>query len=207
MYALVRTGGRQYKVSPGDLLTVDRIQGEPSSALIFDEVLLVEDGDEIRVGAPTVPGAAVSCTILEHVRGPKIRIFKYRAKKRYRRRMGHRSALTVLRVDAVAGVGVQPAVVALAKPAPKGRARPAAKPASKAKAAAKLAPKTRTKSAPKAKAAAKAAAKPAPKARAKATAKAAAKAPAKAKAAPKTKAKPAAKGKSSTKSGRSSKQR
>ena len=101
MFAIVRTGGKQYKVAPGDVFEVERLKADVSSKVVLDEVLLVNDGDECIVGAPTIKGAGVECTVMEEIRGPKIKVFKFKAKKRYRRLRGHRQELTVLRVDDV----------------------------------------------------------------------------------------------------------
>ena len=97
----LRTGGKQYRVSPGDVIEVERLDAEASGSLTFDEVLLVSDEDGVRVGQPTVDGASIEASVLEHFRGPKIRIFTYRASKRTRRRMGHRQELTRLRIDSI----------------------------------------------------------------------------------------------------------
>ena len=109
MFAIVRTGGKQYKVAPGDVFEVERLKADVSSKVVLDEVLLVDDGDECTVGAPTIEGAGVECTVVEEIRGPKIKVFKFKAKKRYRRLRGHRQELTVLRVDDVRTGGPQPA--------------------------------------------------------------------------------------------------
>ena len=101
MFAIVRTGGKQYKVAPGDVFEVERLKAETASTIVLEEVLLVGDETECTVGTPIVEGAGVTCTVLSSIRGPKIRVFKYKAKKRYRRMQGHRQELTVLRVDDV----------------------------------------------------------------------------------------------------------
>ena len=107
-YAVFATGGKQFRVSPGDVIEVERLDAEASGSLTFDDVLLVSDDDGVRVGQPTVDGASIEASVLEHVRGPKIRIFTYRASKRRRRRMGHRQELTRLRIDSISA---QPAQV------------------------------------------------------------------------------------------------
>ncbi len=104
MFAIVRTGGKQYKVAPGDVFEVERLKIDIAfleSKVVLDQVLLVDDGDECTVGNPTIEGAGVECTVVNAIRGPKIRVFKFKAKKRYRRMQGHRQELTVLRVDDV----------------------------------------------------------------------------------------------------------
>ena len=100
-YAVFATGGKQYRVSPGDVIEVDRLDTAEAGQLTFDDVLLVSDEDGVQVGQPTVDGASVGASVLEHVRGRKIRIFTYRASKRRRRRMGHRQELTRVRIDSI----------------------------------------------------------------------------------------------------------
>lgn len=100
-YAIFASGGKQYRVSPGDVIEVDRLDAEASGSLTFDDVLLVSDDDGVQVGQPTVDGASIEASVLEHVRGPKIRIFTYRASKRRRRRMGHRQELTRVRIESI----------------------------------------------------------------------------------------------------------
>ena len=102
MFAVVRTGGKQYKVAVGDQFQVERLVGsEPGQAIELGEVLMVADGEDVRVGTPTVPGAAVRAIVVGPERGPKIRIFKFKAKKRYRKRAGHRQDLTRVRIDEI----------------------------------------------------------------------------------------------------------
>jgi large subunit ribosomal protein L21 len=103
MYAIVHIAGVQTKVTPEAVLDVPRLSGEPGSALTFDQVLLVGDGEKIAVGRPTVKGAKVSAEILEHLRGEKLRIFKFKRRREYRRRRGHRDELTRIRVTAISG--------------------------------------------------------------------------------------------------------
>ena len=100
-YAVFATGGKQYRVSPGDVIEVDRLDAEEAGQLTFDDVLLVSDDDGVQVGQPTVDGASVEASVLEHVRGRKIRIFTYQASKRRRRRLGHRQELTRVRIDSI----------------------------------------------------------------------------------------------------------
>ncbi len=100
-YAIFASGGKQYRVSPGDVVEVDRLDAEASGSLTFNDVLLVSDDDGVRVGQPTVDGASIEASVLEHVRGPKIRIFTYQASKRRRRRMGHRQELTRVRIESI----------------------------------------------------------------------------------------------------------
>jgi len=144
MYAVVDNGGKQYRVEPGRTLVIDRLDAEAGATVTFDRVLLVGDEDGVTVGTPTVSGASVRGTVLEHGRGPKIIVFRFRPKAHYRRRTGHRSELTRVRIDEIA------------------TAETAAKPASKAsaprKTAARTAARTAAKAAPMAAAASKTAA-------------------------------------------------
>ncbi len=101
MYAIVNINGVQQKVSPDLVLEVPLMSGEPGAKVTFDQVLLVGNGDKISVGQPTVKGASVAVEIVEHLRGPKVRIFKYKRRHDYRRRKGYRDELTRLRVTAI----------------------------------------------------------------------------------------------------------
>src|SRR5207237_1559036 len=99
MYAIVETGGKQYRVKPGDTIAVERIAGEPGEVLDLGRVLLVADnGDGTRIGAPGVEGAVVRGEVVEHARGEKIIVFRYKSKVRYRRKTGHRQSLTRVRI-------------------------------------------------------------------------------------------------------------
>ncbi len=100
MYAIVETGGKQYRVKPGDTLAVERLAGEPGETLDLGQVLLVAgNGDDAaRVGSPGVAGAVVRAEVVEHIRGEKIIVFRYKSKVRYRRKTGHRQSLTRLRI-------------------------------------------------------------------------------------------------------------
>ena len=101
MYAVVKSGARQYRAETGDTILVERLPAEVGQQLELDEVLLVADGERVEVGQPTVKGARVLATVVAQEKGPKIRIFKYRPRKRYRRRAGHRQRYTRLRVDKI----------------------------------------------------------------------------------------------------------
>jgi large subunit ribosomal protein L21 len=129
MYAIVETGGKQYRVRPGDTIAVERLPGVPGETLDLDRVLLV-GGDGTRVGAPGVAGAVVRAEVVEHARGEKIIVFRYKSKVRYRRKTGHRQALTRLRitdilVDGASAVGPA-AAEAPADAAPSAKRRRAA---------------------------------------------------------------------------------
>ncbi len=101
MYAIVDINGNQTKVTPDAVLEVPSLTGEPGAKLTFDKVLLVGNGDKISVGQPSIKGASVAVEIVEHLRGPKLRIFKFKRRREYRRRKGHRDALTRIRVTAI----------------------------------------------------------------------------------------------------------
>jgi large subunit ribosomal protein L21 len=100
MYAIVETGGKQYRVKPGDTVAVERLSGEPGETLDLDRVLLIAgNGDaQTRVGSPGVAGAVVRAEVVEQIRGEKIIVFRYKSKVRYRRKTGHRQSLTRLRI-------------------------------------------------------------------------------------------------------------
>jgi large subunit ribosomal protein L21 len=104
MYAVVRAGGKQYSVREGQLLEIERIDGNEGDRVELSEVLLVSDGDRLSVGTPTVPGARVVAEVLGQARAKKVIIFKYKRKTRYRRKLGHRQPFTRLAVrEIVAG--------------------------------------------------------------------------------------------------------
>lgn len=100
MYAIVRTGGKQYRVAAGDTIRVERLEAPVGEQLTLDEVLLV-GGDETRVGAPRVEGASVVGSVLGHGRDQKVRVFKSKRRKQYRRTRGHRQDYTAIRIDEV----------------------------------------------------------------------------------------------------------
>ena len=100
MYAIIRAGGKQYRVEQGDVLRLERLEGKVGSKVTLDDVLLV-GGDDLKVGSPKVAGASVEGTVVEQDRGPKIRVFKYKKRKHYRRTRGHRQGYTALRIDSI----------------------------------------------------------------------------------------------------------
>ncbi len=102
MYAIVKTGGKQYCVEEGKKISVEKLDAEVGAEVVFDQVLLVA-GDEVKVGAPVVAGAKVTAKVLEQGKGKKIRIFKYKAKSNYRRRQGHRQPFTKVEVTKIEG--------------------------------------------------------------------------------------------------------
>jgi len=101
VYAVVETGGKQYKVSAGDTVDVEKLAFEVGEKIELDRVLLVADGNEVQVGQPTVEGAKVLATVTDHVKGRKIIVFKYKPKERYRRKKGHRQAYSRLTIDEI----------------------------------------------------------------------------------------------------------
>jgi len=102
MYAVIRTGGKQHKVAPGELIRVEKLAGDVGDKIELDQVLLT-GGDDTRVGKPLVDGAKVVGTITDQGRGPKIIVFKLKRRKNYRRKQGHRQAYTEIRVDKIEG--------------------------------------------------------------------------------------------------------
>jgi len=101
MYAVVNTGGKQYKVQKGETLRIEKIPGEVGSSVTFDKVLMVADGENIRVGQPVLENVAVQAQIVEQDKAKKILIFKYKRRKRYRRKNGHRQPFTAIRIDGI----------------------------------------------------------------------------------------------------------
>jgi len=101
MYAVIKTGGKQYKVAPGEKLKVEQIPADVGAEVILDQVLMIGDGDQVTIGKPLVGGAAVRATVLEQGKGEKVRIFKMRRRKHYRKTQGHRQAFTSLRIDSI----------------------------------------------------------------------------------------------------------
>jgi len=101
MYAVIKTGGKQYRVKAGDLLVVEKLDGEPGADVSFGEVLMLGDGGEVTIGAPLVAGATVNATLIETRKGEKIKIFKKIRRQGYRRTKGHRQQESVLRVTAI----------------------------------------------------------------------------------------------------------
>jgi len=101
MFAIIETGGKQYKVKPGDVIEVELLPVADGDAIELERVLLVADGDEVKVGTPVVAGARVKATAIKEVKGRKEIVFMYRPKKRIRQKTGHRQKYTQLRVDEI----------------------------------------------------------------------------------------------------------
>jgi large subunit ribosomal protein L21 len=133
MFAVIKTGGKQYRVAAEDLLRVDRVEAEPGAVVEFGEVLAV-GGEGTVVGTPTVAGATVAAELLDHVRGPKVIAFKKRRRKNSRRKRGHRQEFSLVRITEILTEGKRP------QPTPPPRQRRAAKPAAESAAAAAEAP-------------------------------------------------------------------
>ena len=102
MYAVIKTGGKQYRVSAGQKLKVEQIPAEVGAEITLDQVLMVGEGESVKVGAPLVAGATVKCTVVSHGRHDKVKIFKMRRRKHYQKHQGHRQNYTELRIDSIA---------------------------------------------------------------------------------------------------------
>ena len=100
-YAILETGGKQYKAVAGATIEVDLLDVKPGELVTYDKVLLLVDGDAVTVGAPTVKGASIKTTVVDHVKGPKIDVFRYKAKKRIRAKTGHRQQYTQLKIEEI----------------------------------------------------------------------------------------------------------
>lgn len=118
MYAVIKTGGKQYKVAAGEYLKVEKLEGEVGSKVVIDKVLVLADGDNVTIGSPLVNGAQVSATVIAQGKGDKVKIFKFNRRKHYRKSQGHRQSYTEIQIDDINGKGG-------AKPAPKAAAKPA----------------------------------------------------------------------------------
>ena len=101
MHAIIVTGGKQYKVSEGDTLFIEKLPNEAGDTVTFDQVLAILDGDSAKIGAPTVAGATVEASVVKNGKGKKIRIFKYNPKKGYRKRQGHRQPYTKVEIKKI----------------------------------------------------------------------------------------------------------
>ena len=103
MYAIIKTGGKQYRVAAGEKLKVEKLAGDIGSEFLIDQVLLVGAGDEVKVGTPLVSGASVSAKVLAHGLGDKIKIFKMRRRKHYEKNQGHRQGYTEIEITGISG--------------------------------------------------------------------------------------------------------
>ena len=103
MYAVIVTGGKQYRVAQGETLRVEKLEADVGAAVNFDQVLLLGSGDGIKVGAPTVSGASVAAKVVAHGRLDKVRIIKFRRRKHHMKQMGHRQHFTEIEITGIAG--------------------------------------------------------------------------------------------------------
>ena len=103
MYAVIKTGGKQYRISAGEKLKVEQIPADVGTEITLDQVLMVGEGESVKVGTPLVAGASVTATVLSHGRHDKIQIFKMRRRKHYQKHQGHRQNYTELRIDTICG--------------------------------------------------------------------------------------------------------
>lgn len=103
MYAVIKTGGKQYKVAPGETLKVESLDAEVGKTVSFDDVLMIANGDQLKVGSPKVDGGAVKAEVLAHGRGEKIRIVKHRRRKHYHKEQGHRQNFTEVKITEILG--------------------------------------------------------------------------------------------------------
>ena len=101
MYAIVNTGGKQYKIQQGDVLRVEKIPGEVGSPVSFDKVLMFSDGENVNIGRPVLDNVEVKGHIVDQGKGKKIIVFKYKRRKRYRRKLGHRQQYTEIKIDSI----------------------------------------------------------------------------------------------------------
>ncbi len=104
MYAVIKTGGKQYRVSSGEKLRIELLTAEVGEAVQFEQVLAVGEGDGVKVGAPFVAGTTVKATVVSHGRGDKVHIFKMRRRKHYKKSQGHRQSFTEVRIDDIVGI-------------------------------------------------------------------------------------------------------
>jgi len=112
MYAVIKTGGKQYRVTEGETLKVEKLDVEEGASVEFDQVLMIADGDQVQVGAPYVEGARVTATVKSQGRGPKVLIVKFRRRKHYRKTQGHRQSYTELRISGISGAQAAAAMAA-----------------------------------------------------------------------------------------------
>ena len=120
MYAVIKTGGKQYKVVAGERLKVEKIAGDVGATVVIDKVLMISDAANTTIGAPLIAGATVSATVLSHGRADKVMIFKFRRRKHYRKTQGHRQSFTEIQIGEIlaAGASAQKAAPKAAKTKP-----------------------------------------------------------------------------------------
>lgn len=117
MYAVIKTGGKQYKVEAGTTLKVEKLLGEVGSKVVIDKVLMIADGENTTIGAPLIAGATVNATVVSHGRADKVMIFKFRRRKHYRKTQGHRQSFTEIQIGEILAAGASTAKPAKAKAA------------------------------------------------------------------------------------------
>lgn len=103
MYAIIETGGKQYRVSEGDVIKVEKLSADEGDIINIDKVLAISEGDELKVGTPILENAKVEATVVRHGKDKKIIVFKYKPKKNYRRKRGHRQPFTEIRIEKIVG--------------------------------------------------------------------------------------------------------
>jgi large subunit ribosomal protein L21 len=148
MYAVIKTGGKQYRVAANDKILIEKLEGAAGDQVNFTEVLMVSNGGTVDIGAPFLSGATVVGEIEKQARGPHIIIFKKRRRKHYRRRNGHRQDLTSVTITEILTGGAKPAAKAKAKPEAKAEAKAETKPAAAVEAAPPAAAEAKPKKAP-----------------------------------------------------------
>ena len=152
MFAVIRTGGKQYRVAPNDVIKVERLPGSAGEVIELAEVLMLGDGDKVTVGAPLIGGACVGASVIAQGQGDKVLVFKKKRRHNYRRKNGHRQDLTILRITEILTDGQKPSQTAAAAPAPATKAKKVSA-KKKAAAEAEAKPKAAAKKAAKPKAA------------------------------------------------------
>ncbi len=103
MYAVIKTGGKQYRVAAGEKIKVEQIPADVGAEITLDQVLMVGEGESVKIGTPVLAGAKVTATVVSHGRHPKVKIFKMRRRKHYQKRQGHRQNYTEIQISAIAG--------------------------------------------------------------------------------------------------------
>ena len=126
MYAVIKTGGKQYKVEAGATLKVEKLVGDVGSKVVIDKVLMIADGDNTTIGAPLIAGATVNATVVSHGRADKVMIFKFRRRKHYRKTQGHRQSFTEIQIGEILAAGQAASKETAAKPAKAKAAKAAA---------------------------------------------------------------------------------
>lgn len=153
MYAVIETGGKQYRVQEGDVITVEKLKVLAGESVTFDRVLMLSDGETVQVGAPILEAAKVFGTVVENGKGEKVIIFKYKSKKDYRKKQGHRQPYTMVKIESLSADGKPAPKKAVEKPVAEAAANteaPAEAKKSTAKKAADKAPAEKKSAAPKA---------------------------------------------------------